>query len=540
MGNEKNGLSDVANKIVADGADLLDGKGNKVPQAYYWDFEEDDEPSLGERVSHFFACLTYFVASYAKNFFTSIWENLTVNFLERPASSIIGVITFVGTVIWMLGFACCFGIANFFNLGGYLDKIADKYYRGNSFVNWGQPDILHDHEKDFFNGLNEILHGNPRNPVKNPHPNVESFSVPAAKTALLFATVAYESWENFRKFVDSVNAKTTSDLYISQARQLHIKGVVSFTRIVFVRDNANNQNLIFVVFRGTSPFAVAEWLTDASMNKVPGERYLWGACHEGFYTKLFLPLNENNSSVYRTILECIKEMIQKDVEIDGNFHPYYLASTGHSLGASYCHFFHSRLLKAPTDLDFSLSVHGSPSFVPKINFIGSYSYGGPRGGNFTHYSHFTSASRNPIDRHVNLWRVVDANDLIPSVVPGVDDPAKAAITATNHPQDILDFTHVGRLVHIHRFVKEAVAPLPYRVGTWKGLARWAVGDYETTVDYIRDVFLSWLHAFDVKDPVNIQGALFPFMGDHCPSRYYVNLDNAVEPTPTTSHEEIGA
>jgi len=523
--------------ILKDGADLLGINNGKpsTPQTFFWEYVPDDQPTFQTRVSGFMASLTYFILSYFRNLWTGLTSNFVSNIIQRPFASFMGVLFFGVTVVWMAGFSTILAIAQFFNFQAVLDHISNTYYNGNSLCNWGQPDILHDHEKDFIAGIKEVINGNPRNPVANKNPNAETFSIPVAKAFLLLASVAYEPWDSFQKFIVSLN---TPELYISQARELHSTNVVSFTRIIFIRDTVTNQNIIFVIFRGTSPFAVTEWLTDSSMSKVTADRFIWGSCHEGFYSKLFLPLTIANRSVYRNILDSIKEMILKDVEIDGNFHPYYLASTGHSLGAAYCNFFHARLLKSPQDLDFTLSATGIPAFQPSIKFIGSYTYGSPRGGNFQHYRAFTSASRHPLDRNVNLWRVMDANDIIPYVVPGQDDPDKAAITSTNNPQDLLDYTHFGREVHIHRFRHEAVAPLPSRVGTWKGLLVWLTGDYHSSIDYVHDLASSWLTAFNVMDPVNIMGALFPFMGDHAPAKYYVNLDNAIEPKPNSTAEEL--
>jgi len=529
--------------INSDGADVLlddirgkDKDGKNIPETFFWEYLADDEPTLEARVSNFFASLTYFILSYIKNIFTGFFSNFLSNLIQRPGPTIFSIVGFFCSVLFIGVFSVLLGIGNFFNIEALLDYISNTYYKGNSLCNWGKPDLMHDHASDFVTGIKEIIDGNPRNPVPVREPNIEAFSIPSAKASLILAAVAYEPWEGFQKLVTSLN---TPDLYITQARELHTKNVVSFTRIIFIRDAVSNQNLIFVIFRGTSPFAVSEWLTDTSMTKVTADRFTWGSCHEGFYTKLFLPLNRSSISVYRNILNSIKEMILKDVEVDGNFHPYFVASTGHSLGAAYCHSFHARLLKSAQDLDFTLSATGIPAFQPSVKFIGSYSFGSPRGGNFQHYRSFTSSSRHPLDRGVTLWRVVDANDLIPSVVPGTDDPNTAAITSTNNPQDLLDYTHVGRLVHIHRFRHQAVAPLPSRVGTWKGLFHWLTGDYESSLDYVRDVFTSWMTAFNVPDPVNIACALFPFMGDHAPGNYFVNLDNAIEPKPRASAEELG-
>jgi len=525
--------------------DVIDDKnGKEVPETFFWEFAPDDQPDISTRASDFFASFTYFVLAYFKSLSTSITSNWT-NILNQPFRSIFSLLLFAVTILFLAGFAIVLGIADFFNFGAVLDYISNTFYRGNSFCNWGSPDLLHDHQADFIAGIRDIIDGREVHILDNKHnkanspprlPNVDNFSIPAAKSSLLLAAVAYEGWDNFTKFIPPLN---TPDLYVSQARELHARDVVSFTRIIFIRDNVTNQNLIYVIFRGTSPFAVAEWLTDSSMSKVPADRFIWGNCHEGFYSKLFLPLRPNFRSIYRNILDSIQEMILKDVEVDGKIHPYFLLSTGHSLGAAYSQFFHARLLKSPEDINFTLQSSGIPSFQPPIKFVGSYTFGSPRGGNFQHYRSFTGASRHPLDRNVNLWRVVDANDFIPSVVPGIDDPNTAAITASNNPQDLLDFTHFGRLVHIHRFRHEAVAPLPSRVGTWPSLFFWLTSDYHDTIDYLRDLFSSWLTAFRNPDPVNIAGSLFPFMGDHAPAKYYVNLDNAIEPKITASSEEIG-
>jgi len=299
--------------------------------------------------------------------------------------------------------------------------------------------------------------------------------------------------------------------------------------IVF-RFRNSNKAVICLSFKGTSPFELTEWLTDASMSKTEGSDFLWGAIHEGLYSKLFLTaVGELNA--YEHILENIKNIMESQ---QGNPNlEYSLFHTGHSLGGGLAALFYARLLKSPDDLR---------DLVPnaKINFVGGYTFGAPKVGNFDFANQVSSSVKVSITRTSPvLYRVQNACDFAPTVPYGRGDGQIAFITCNNNPQDLFDYSNIGTLVALHHYEslgepKSRILqpdflgmPQERQVDTYLSLLAWLLDIclITTILSNVIDTVMSWAGMFNYKDVVSFFCAVVPIVGDHLPARYYLDIAN---------------
>jgi len=257
------------------------------------------------------------------------------------------------------------------------------------------------------------------------------------------------------------------------------------------------------------------------LNKVESTEFLWGAIHEGFFSKMFLSSSENSQSAYQQILRSLKRMVKYDKTHNQVPGEYQLIVTGHSLGGALATMFYSRLLKSPGDLSV---------IDANIRFTGGYNYGAPRIGSFLFSRSVAGEVKLPLNRFTHLYRVKDANDMIPRYPFGSDNVHTAFLSGSNNPQDIFDYSHVGTMVYLQRFSSRVVAPKQVKIETWEGVVQFVMDMFgiRRVGLYIINFALSWYHIFDHLDPINIFCSILPIMGDHFPCRYYLNLENATD------------
>jgi len=404
-------------------------------------------------------------------------------------------------------------IAQALGLNGVLLWIGERYYQGNSVVNWGFPNLIEGKENDVREVRQIADHLEDRPPFA-------TFNGDIAKASLVLSASVYEAFPHWRSFVIRIS---NQDVRITQAREIHITEAGSYIRILFFRfPLAPSKVVISLIFKGTSPFQLSEWLTNLSMTKIEASEYLWGACHEGYYSKLFYPTLRHGNA-YEKILDAIKEMMvrEEDHQIQEQALEYSMFCTGHSLGGGLASLFYARLLKAPDDL---LPLHR------RLTFEGAYTFGAPRVGSFQFMRDLSGHANNPTKRFVICWRVVNALDLISDVPFGEDDLHAAFIKSSGDLQDILDFSHIGTLVHLRNSGKVGVGTGPFQVDSFESLLLWLMdrtGLGGLTED-IYDWFLSYRHLLRVLDLFSIFSGLVPLVGDHSPARYYLNLSNPKE------------
>jgi len=238
-----------------------------------------------------------------------------------------------------------------------------------------------------------------------------------------------------------------------------------------------------------------------------------------------LPVTDNGLSLYANILINLHSMLDYEKKhspkASSDETQFHLVVTGHSLGGALAQLFYARLLKSPGDLELA--------DIGKIDFLGGYTYGGTRVGSFTFAEQVGSSGNTPVNRFINLWRVKDACDLVPRYPAGIDDTENAEIYTQENPQDILNFSHIGHLVYLHRWKSTSVAPAPIKIETWQGVYQWGLSKLmlPRLLSYSFDWALSWFAMFENWDPVNLFASSFPILGDHFPFRYYTNLGNVL-------------
>jgi triacylglycerol lipase len=150
-----------------------------------------------------------------------------------------------------------------------------------------------------------------------------------------------------------------------------------------------NDHVAFLVFRGTEPQSLLDWLTNGKLSMVPA---CSGRVHAGF-------------------LESLQE-IWADIKTQLPYfrtHQQYLFLTGHSLGGSLA-----------TLASFQLQKMGE-------NVDGLYSFGSPRVGD----SDFAMAFNRML--RVRTFRLVNHQDIVPRLPPRK-----------------LGYTHVGQLIYFNQ------------------------------------------------------------------------------------------
>jgi len=136
--------------------------------------------------------------------------------------------------------------------------------------------------------------------------------------------------------------------------------------------------MILVVFRGTVPTSLDNWITDLNFPHTTPYPDVPGAMvHEGFL-EAFMTVNAS--------------MIEAVYQLTSEYPSYDVHLSGHSLGAA-------------------LSVLGALNIVKMMGIpVSVYNYGDPRVGNSDFASYFDSMVPQ-------LWRVVNQNDIVPHLPP---------------------------------------------------------------------------------------------------------------------------
>ena len=160
-----------------------------------------------------------------------------------------------------------------------------------------------------------------------------------------------------------------------------VLGRWQFERVACINEDdtqafvATNDHLTLVVFRGTEPRSLADWLTDANTALVPGP--FGGKVHGGFYWSL--------GEVWKMVNDCVADFDR------GKNKPLWL--TGHSLGGALATLAAARWLAQRRPVQ------------------GIYTFGQPRSGDYEFARQFNFAFRP------HAFRFVNNNDLVTRVPP---------------------------------------------------------------------------------------------------------------------------
>ncbi|CAH9131903.1 unnamed protein product, partial [Cuscuta epithymum] len=174
------------------------------------------------------------------------------------------------------------------------------------------------------------------------------------------------------------------------------------TQAIMLQDKSDDSNLVVVAFRGTEPFCVDDWLTDADLSwyKIEGV----GKVHGGFMRALGVRKNnirpneierdpDMTQLAYYEITEKLREIFA--VNKDAKF-----LVTGHSLGGALAILFAAILTMEEED-----------GLLGRLE--GVYTFGQPRVGD----AEFGDFMREKLLKKygVRYFRYVYANDIVPRV-----------------------------------------------------------------------------------------------------------------------------
>ncbi|KAJ3206397.1 hypothetical protein HDU67_008215 [Dinochytrium kinnereticum] len=273
------------------------------------------------------------------------------------------------------------------------------------------------------------------------------FDYDVASLFLHLSALIYEPTAAVEKFQLALKERIPDITFIRFGREgCCVLSVFSVTR-----------NFVIVVFKGTSPFDLTEWLTDASMRKSAARNgVLPGLVHTGFYTNFGFPANDLITRPTPSIDLKFKESLDTGIPIDLStlwrgvddvndtnhingcsrqmwtdcFYPHLVAIrsqfgrdvkpdfwvTGHSLGAATATIFSSTLLWKRTEV-------GRCATVPTMDWDlwfkihGAYTFGTPRVADTDFQQAIEAAMHHTVPKF-QFYRVINANDIVCSV-PGI-------------------------------------------------------------------------------------------------------------------------
>jgi len=189
---------------------------------------------------------------------------------------------------------------------------------------------------------------------------------------------------------------------------------------------------------------------------------------------------------------------------DENTSAVKLWVAGHSLGGALATLFYSRLIRSESD-------------IPGVKLAGAYTFGCPRTGDFDFLMDSITNERNILfkNRH-SIWRVVNANDIVPRVPFGVglcpDTLRQDFLTG------LLNYFHFGHKIQLHYSQK------PHLQGD--NLCAQIGGLLHLLTDFL------WYWSWPARLFAAVRGRKWPlaltlllpwFGADHLHSAYYQNL-----------------
>ncbi|KAM0746360.1 alpha/beta-hydrolase [Meredithblackwellia eburnea MCA 4105] len=302
-----------------------------------------------------------------------------------------------------------------------------------------------------------------------PSATTRFFSLPLARTLLLFSAIVYERDDSLVYKAGDVGSKdpALAEQYLKDSEKrirkkadfwkLNYEGISSlstpsgpFASIFYPREavSSDQGNLSFrpwiaLIFKGTSADNFAEILVDANISRTPAGAFFGaGTAHEGFYSGLF-PENTGGADAYSTIRAHLKhtasELRRKSTNpITGQSPKVPLWVSGHSLGSALAGLIFARFLESPEDLGDDIELRDC------------YLFGTPRLGDGNFCSAFEKNLVTPVDRPNILWRVVNNLDIVTMVPPGLADHDSQR---ANLGLSVLNYGHIGTQVKLAPYMK---------------------------------------------------------------------------------------
>ncbi|GAA5874114.1 hypothetical protein JCM1840_000355 [Sporobolomyces johnsonii] len=425
------------------------------------------------------------------------WTLLTspASILLDPLSTFASLIIY--PVVWIgLGYAVgVFWLASLLGGGKLIDWAGRKWANGYSMVNWPNPQIFGQQSTDTIQAARPMLSGKYKttvppqahidddNPIFGTARTARLFSLPLARSLLLMSALVYERDDNLVTKASTIAMDAQkcregsaekqrlvrlADALLDQSEKvireqaarwgLRYDGVSDlasvagpFASIFYTSSDRDVKPFIVLVFKGTGPQNFAEFLVDATINRVPAGVFFGagaGTCHEGFYQDLFMQ-NQAGASWdgYGTIVGTLKHVamrMKRDLVRgrrggDPNMKiPLWV--TGHSLGSALSSLCYARFLRSPADLGDDIDLRDS------------YNFGTPRLGDGNFVSAFEQSLITPRDRANILWRIQNRSDIVTTVPPGLADTESNRSTLS--VVSVLNYAHLGPCV--------VLCPIPFR------------------------------------------------------------------------------
>jgi len=255
------------------------------------------------------------------------------------------------------------------------------FWFGGSAVNSGNHNLFLDYKPPDVSKLNgkTIF-------AKDISGNISDFR----SLALLFAHVSalvYETEDVITKVARNYWNFTNVYEFPAQSSRCYVIEISTSS------DNISaGKKVIILAFKGTSPFNMNEWMTDASTRliAVPGGKKDEGV-HKGFWSSL------DNGPRWKNIVKCINDIANGEQDV-----PLWI--TGHSLGAA------TATIAAYHLLTKGQHIQNGAVQLDNIKIHGIYTYGTPNVGNKIFAREYNRLLQI---NNVPHFRFINANDIVP-------------------------------------------------------------------------------------------------------------------------------
>ncbi|KAI5478809.1 hypothetical protein MNV49_004541 [Pseudohyphozyma bogoriensis] len=327
-----------------------------------------------------------------------------------------------------------------------VEYISNRWCGGLSFVNWGGARMFEDtvtvHRGiEFLGSKYDDKQGQWEGDLgvaemvrKITHRRVKVFDIDVARTLLLFSASVYErepAWvqaaANYRPYAPGLLEKSEDKIldfsdtwgikYVSVSDCVNVGGAYAGAFYSDGYSTANDTQVlsaepwICVVFKGTGPASMAEWLIDATCAQENAQDYLTGSCHQGFYTTLF-PANGSQLPVlpYRRITDMVTTIAHQLRNGPGRdpARPINVFVTGHSLGAGLASLYYAESLQ-----------HADGLLKKGVLLRDCYVYGCPNVGGGGFLAGFEQELHKVKNDQRSYWKVTNDKDIVATVPPGL-------------------------------------------------------------------------------------------------------------------------
>ncbi|EXX66684.1 hypothetical protein RirG_121450 [Rhizophagus irregularis DAOM 197198w] len=180
------------------------------------------------------------------------------------------------------------------------------------------------------------------------------------------------------------------------------------------QEDQENNNVIIVSFKGTSPTNFTEWLTDFLIMRADASQFVFGEIHKGFYDNFFPKTLDETKESYpaKRMVETISKAAEKMYERNDLLF---------------------RLIKMSTLL---------PEFCVLRD---AYAFAAPAVGDKDFASSFNGALQINYKENKTLWRIANTNDIVAKMPP---QHLYSTIRRYITKEDILNYYSIGYKVQL--------------------------------------------------------------------------------------------